>query len=684
MIGVTLVLIGMGITAMASGAELPAPLTAADSLAQTRPREAIAVLEHFAAEPGARALPVRRALLLRLRQAYVDLGDNAAAGRVSMQLRELGLRERDPVSLAWAQLPDIDEHLRSYRPDAAREALDRVAGGGDLPGAPDLAFSIDMAYGRAHLLKAEYEHAIERFQAGAALSDRTGHPAASRVEALMNIAYTYTGLLDHAGAYRVVTEAFQADDGRLRARTRSLLHLARALSLIDLGRPAEAEQDFARALRISRDGAMSVLEGRVLADWADLALRRERFADAERLSRAALRVAEASADNGTAITARANLGFALGGQSRLAEALGYIDQVIAHFRRQGNKQALVSMLDEKGRMLQRQGALKELVGVLREQQELERKQFTEQRSKAVAALQERFERTENQRRIELLQEQNRLKDAVIRNRELQRVVLGLAVVLMLVIGGFIGLMYRRAGKSNARLRELNGRLAEHAERDPLTGLYNRRSFVDRMQARAGGVAHERRGQARGAGDVLVVLDLDHFKQVNDTHGHGAGDAVLVEVAKRLQAVVRDSDTVLRWGGEEFVIHSAGCDAAQAAALARRILDAIAGTPVDAGGTLLRVTVSAGMIDLPFAGLDEAQCGWQQALELADGALYLAKSAGRNRCCQLLPPTGPPPPVAELERDLGAAVAAGLVGLRTILPSAPDAGAAGDAGLSYAS
>lgn len=668
--GLAAALVGIGAASPAAAVTPPA-LREADVVMQTRPERAIALLERFAAEPDAAALPVRRALLVRLRRAHLDLGDAARAHQASQHLRDLGEARRDPVSLAYAALHDIDEHIRSYRTDAAKAELDRVSHLAGLAAPPDLRFAIHMLYGRLFLLKAEIERAIEQLQAGVRLAEHTEHPASARVEALSHLAYVYMQLRDLSGAADMVRQAFGADDGRLRVRLRAQLHMTHALTLVYLGRAAEAEQEYGRALAIARAGGIRVLEARVLGDWADLALRREHFGAAERLGRDALRVSEAIGDSGAALTARANIGFALGGQGRVKEGLTHIDPVIANFRKQGNHQAVLAMLDEKGRMLERQGWLREAVTLLREQQKLERDQFTAQRGKAVASLQERFERDQARRRIELLQQLNRVKDAELRNRALQQLALALAVVLALAVGGLVGLLYRRARRSNAQLQALNQRLAEHAVRDPLSRLYNRRFFIERMQARAARTEAERRSGAHG-GDSFLLLDLDHFKSINDSWGHGAGDAVLVEVARRLQAAVRDSDTVLRWGGEEFLIHSSG-GGEPGEALARRVLDAIGGAPIDTGTATLHVTASAGMIDLPFAGLADEACGWQGALQLADAALYVAKRAGRNRCCRVLAPQQPlSMTVAQIERDLAAAAAAGQVRLQMIAPSAPAA------------
>ena len=661
--------------AWAAPDNLPDALVNADMLARSRPAESINVLMRFASLPEAAPLPVRRAVLTRLWRTHLDLGDYAAANADSALLLVLGRETHDAVSLGWAAMASVEEHLRAFQSDAAKAELGSLGSTVNLAQAPDLAFAASMAYGRLYLLKAEFERAIEQFQAGVDMSARTAAPAMARVEALRNLAYAYLALDDSKRALSIIDKALASDDGTLRAQTRGLLHLGHAIILGELNRYAEADAAFGMALGISRESGLRVVESRVLGDWANLSLRRGQYVGAERLSRQALKVAEAIGDKGAAI-ARANIGFALAGQGKVAEGLPYIDTLVAHFRQQGNGQALLAALDEKGRMLERQGWVKDALAVVREQQKLERQQFTEQRGKAVAALQERFDTEQDRQRIELLQKQNKLKDSDIRNRELRVVALGLAILLAIAVVSLLGLLYQRARRSNAKLQAQNSRLAEHAERDQLTGLHNRRSFVEMMQSGDARAARGRRGAAE-AGHTFMMLDLDHFKAVNDTHGHAAGDAVLVEVARRLEGAVRDSDTVLRWGGEEFVIYSPGCCAAQSAALAQRVLDVIGGAPVSAGPLALPVTVSAGMIELPFSGLADAASDWQCALQLADAALYIAKHDGRNRCCQILPAAAPLRMTpAELERDLRGAAAAGHVALRTIVASATAAGQKG--------
>src|SRR5690606_36548265 len=134
-----------------------------------------------------------------------------------------------------------------------------------------------------------------------------------------------------------------------------------------------------------------------------------------------------------------------------------------------------------------------------------------------------------------------------------------------------------------------------------------------------------------------LLDIDHFKRINDEYGHAAGDAVLVEIGRRLRSAMRESDMVLRWGGEEFLVYSQGVSQDQRPLLVQRILDAIAATPVVLeDGTTLANSATAGAVSLPFAPQagDEhepsPQPDWEQAIALADRALYKGKEAGRNR------------------------------------------------------
>lgn len=157
--------------------------------------------------------------------------------------------------------------------------------------------------------------------------------------------------------------------------------------------------------------------------------------------------------------------------------------------------------------------------------------------------------------------------------------------------------------------------------DPLTGLHNRR-YAQPMLARM--MADQSLGPERGA---LLLLDLDHFKQVNDSHGHPAGDAVLVETAARLRALLRPGDLIARLGGEEFLIALPGLPASAAQLLAERLRTALAEVPFSLPGLAagLRVTASIGMVCATISGETV-----EALIARADRAMLAAKSNGRNR------------------------------------------------------
>ena len=180
------------------------------------------------------------------------------------------------------------------------------------------------------------------------------------------------------------------------------------------------------------------------------------------------------------------------------------------------------------------------------------------------------------------------------------------------------------------LASQNLTLQKLAISDPLTGLYNRRFFDVRL-------SEEFRLAARHLVPLSVILlDIDHFKRVNDTHGHPAGDRVLVEIARVVQRTLRHSDCLARYGGEEFVLLLPLTDGEGARAKAEEIRAAIKGIALEVGGQVLTVTASLGV-----ARYDAATCPDPEALvSEADHALYLAKRSGRDQVQAFSPAADP--------------------------------------------
>ena len=160
---------------------------------------------------------------------------------------------------------------------------------------------------------------------------------------------------------------------------------------------------------------------------------------------------------------------------------------------------------------------------------------------------------------------------------------------------------------------LEAELTRLAITDPMTGVWNRHHGSELLEAQT---ARPERAEMQS----VLMVDIDNFKSINDTHGHEVGDRVLIEVARRLRESVRDSDFVARWGGEEFVVLLRDCPLADAVARAEKIRHRIAEAPCADAGT---VTISVGVAELTA---DEDLDHW---LVRADRALYQAKRSGRN-------------------------------------------------------
>lgn len=174
-----------------------------------------------------------------------------------------------------------------------------------------------------------------------------------------------------------------------------------------------------------------------------------------------------------------------------------------------------------------------------------------------------------------------------------------------------------------KINWMTKQLRHALDHDNLTGVMTRERFYQALDELA-------------LPGIVMLVDIDNFKSVNDTHGHFVGDVALVQVASLLQSNVRRNDLVCRYGGEEFILFFPATDRSSAIGIAERVRKQIANTPVICGDVTLNVTISMGVSNL---GQDEE---FDRALRRADTMMYRAKDKGRNRLCSdhddLTPPT----------------------------------------------
>jgi two-component system, cell cycle response regulator len=178
----------------------------------------------------------------------------------------------------------------------------------------------------------------------------------------------------------------------------------------------------------------------------------------------------------------------------------------------------------------------------------------------------------------------------------------------------------RFSLTDVREERLLRKLYESSTRDALTGAYNRLHFEERLRSE---VAYAIRHNAQAS---LVLIDLDHFKKVNDTYGHPAGDAVLKRSAEACLRALRAEDVFARFGGEEFAVVLRNIELKGAARLADRLRQSVCAVPVEVDGHSIQVTLSAGAASLLCCRTPSAE----ELISIADRRLYLAKQQGRNR------------------------------------------------------
>ncbi len=186
------------------------------------------------------------------------------------------------------------------------------------------------------------------------------------------------------------------------------------------------------------------------------------------------------------------------------------------------------------------------------------------------------------------------------------------------VAGRVAVLERKLNEANKKLHVL-------AITDSLTRILNRRELLKRLQGEIYRVSREKKFYS------LIMLDIDHFKKVNDTLGHTAGDMVLIEIADRLKVELRPYDLIGRYGGEEFLIGIPGANSETGRNVAERIRASICKKPFQAGNKKLDISASLGLTSAIPAGNKKDMIHFLEAMiEKADSALYRAKNAGRNR------------------------------------------------------
>lgn len=336
---------------------------------------------------------------------------------------------------------------------------------------------------------------------------------------------------------------------------------------------------------------------------------------------------------------------------RTDAALAHLEDVMLDVLQQQALGRAMRLYDLKAHCLEDAGRSVEALRALRERDVLEARLFDSFRTSVIAAMQGE---AEFERALELAQKDKALVELALERESTLRLA-GFGALITCFLLAFLLYGRRLERRQNVRLseevREKTGALVERnaeledayraVERasvtDPLTGLANRRfleGHIDNDAARSRRLYTEWDGNAdslpTAADLVFFIIDMDHFKGINDERGHAAGDAVLTQVSRVLEREFRESDFVVRWGGEEFLAVARFIDRRTASAIAQRICDEVANHvfKLDDGSTL-HCTCSIGFAAYPLSPAAAEGASWQDVVELADQALYSVKVGPRN-------------------------------------------------------
>jgi diguanylate cyclase (GGDEF)-like protein len=508
-------------------------------------------------------------------------------------VRAYSLYERDQYAAASAELSHVD--LESIPTDAERYRVSILRGNalrtlGQAEAAlPYLEKGLDLAHdmhddlrslhallwlARIYANTGNFDRSVDQLEIARRLAIRLGDEAA-----LVEVEVCASDVADQRGER----------DAERRASLSALEHAKRsgsnkwlAQALVNLGDSYLKTRDFAVSLKYSKQALplMMTLRG---SGEEPIVLFNEGLADI-------------------------GLGNIKPGQ-KLAE--GAIAEAIAG----DNLLDAQELLREYASTLEHAGYLMMAIQVYHRYDEVGEKIMTSTRQRAFLELSAKFDDERRARELELLRRDNALKASEMRGQRLrQQLILAGALFVTCICAALIW-AFTRARKANDRLRF-------NSERDALTGLRNRRYFNEHVLSVEG---------ARPVGGCVLLADLDHFKTINDTLGHQAGDAVLATVSHRLSAALRESDKLVRWGGEEFLAILDPITPEQADLTVKRLLHAVRRDPVLWNGQAIQCTISVGYACFPMAG-SETEISLESAIGLVDKALYEAKRRGRNRAC----------------------------------------------------
>lgn len=465
------------------------------------------------------------------------------------------------------------------------------------------------------------EHAIHAEQ----LAHQTGNVRAVVNAMIMQVAININRE-DFARAARLAEETFDVAKRYGMTDRMGAVRLNQSYMSALQGKPNENYRYLMQALEIAnRDPGLNELRLTALGNLAAYFLEMGRFSQGLEYSRRTALLARQMDHPSMEIVGLGNWGSAEVHLGEVDSGLQRIRDAVALAQRRGTHEDAIQTHAQLSWTYFDLGRYREAFLELRNAEKLFKKKSVQERDHAIIEVQEQHSAERKTREIQRLSLDNARRQAELEARAWKERAWAMLTIALLLLGALLYQWFRALRRRNQALEISNDLLNEQSTHDPLTGAFNRRHCEQLLNHEA--TLLDRASDHTGrAGMGLILIDLDHFKQINDRYGHPAGDAVLVEVTRRLKGSVRVRDVVARWGGEEFLLILPGTPATNLPTVAKSLLQVIAEQPFDIQGSTLHVTGSIGSIAWPM----HPGHRWSDALEAADLALFASKKAGRNR------------------------------------------------------
>jgi diguanylate cyclase (GGDEF)-like protein len=608
-------------SAVSAGAEATQRILALESLGRARPAEASAQLQQMLATTAEFSTERLELLTVQgLMHAIASQPDAAESAALQLDL--------------WGR-----DSLRPHSQDAVAAALlvrARVtARGGNLPAADTMLQEATAHLPDTMLPRDRYrfiftQASVKDESGKMADAVRLGHEALTladkqddlwrRSEARTSLAYSYLNAKQFERARTFVEEALQIAEKAQDWVAIGRGHNTAGIVLDGLSDLQGERRSFELAIDAARRAGSKIDEVRYLANLADFFLKNGDYKTALQHAERALPLARELNDKNSELVALANMGLAHISMQHIEQGTKLVREAIAIDQDRGSFSGAAETLRELGFYLEKAGDIPGAVSAYHQYRRMVTALMRDDQQKAILAMQEQYDADNRSRELALLSRESELKAEQLRRRDLQLRLWWLLAAAFLLSFAVVVLLYRRVRQTNHLLASSNELLKVQSERDPLTGLANRRHFQAAMRQLA------EDGVLSG---TVYLIDIDHFKHINDRYGHSVGDTVLVEVARRLRETLREHDLIVRWGGEEFVVVVQSLNAEPVDALAERMLSVLDNAPVMADGQSIPVTGSIGFATFPI-GPTPLRVSWERAINLVDTAMYLAKAHGRNR------------------------------------------------------